>query len=150
MAKNLGIFRCARCGYTLEVVELGKKHTICTGESYAHTCTIADAVVSCCGGPMELLIPNTVEASSEKHLPVGEFAEEGKLTVKVGSVAHPMTAEHSIRWITVVHGDSVQRVSLEAGQAPEAAFCLCLCNIPEVDMYAYCNLHGLWKATFKK
>ena len=31
------------------------------------------ATVSCCGEPMKELIPNTVEASVEKHLPVIEL-----------------------------------------------------------------------------
>ncbi len=145
MAKNLGFYRCPTCGYTLEVVELGQKKMVCTGESYAHTCFLADAIVSCCGKAMELLEPNTVEASTEKHLPVGTFTEDGKLVVKVGSIAHPMIAEHSIQWICIAYGDTIQRIKLEPGQTPEATFCVP--NATKVDMYAYCNLHGLWKAT---
>lgn len=148
MAKNLGIYRCATCGYTLEVIELGQKKLTCTEASYARTCSLADAVVNCCGKPMELLEPNTAEASTEKHLPVGTFTADGKLQVKVGSIAHPMLAEHFIQWICIVYGDTVQRVKLEPGQAPEATFCAC--DAAEVDLYAYCNLHGLWKATVKK
>ena len=148
MAKNLGIYRCAACGYTLEVVELGQKKFTCGEASYARTCFIADAIVTCCDKPMELLEPNTVEASTEKHLPVATFTDDGKLNVKVGSVAHPMLTEHFIQWITIVYNDTVQRISLEASQAPEATFCVC--NAAEVDVYAYCNLHGLWKSTVKK
>lgn len=148
MAKNLGIYRCATCGYTLEVVELGQRKMICTGESYAHTCSLADATVRCCGNAMELLEPNSVEASTEKHLPVGTFTEDGKLIVKMGNVSHPMIAEHFIQWICIVNGESIQRMKLEAGQAPEATFCVC--NATEIDMYAYCNLHGLWKSTINK
>lgn len=148
MAKNLGVYKCSACGYMLEVVEMGKAQLTCTGSSYALTCSKADAQVVCCGKPMELLEPNTVEASTEKHLPVAEFGEDGKLVVKVGSAAHPMTAEHLIQWIAVVAGDRGQRVHLEAGQAPEAVFCAC--KATELDVYAYCNLHGLWKATVKK
>ncbi len=147
MGKNLGIYKCPACGYTLEVVEMGKKQLVCTGHSYASTCSIADAEVACCGKAMELLEPNTVEASTEKHLPVADFSE-GKLTVKIGSVPHPMAAEHFIEWVTVVVGDRTQRVKLGAGQAPEAVFCIG--EAAEVDMYAYCNLHGLWKASVKK
>ncbi|MDF2874815.1 MAG: dfx [Sporomusa sp.] len=148
MGKNLGIYKCPACGYTLEVVEMGKKQLVCTGQSYASTCSIADAKVSCCGKQMELLEPNTVEASTEKHLPVAEFTEAGKLAVKVGSVPHPMTEEHFIEWVTVVTGNRTQRVKLEAGQPPEAVFRVG--DAAEADIYAYCNLHGLWKTSSKK
>ena len=47
----------------------------------------------CCGKPMEILKPNTTEAATEKHLPVGEVCDD-EIVVKVGSVAHPMTKEH--------------------------------------------------------
>jgi superoxide reductase len=148
MAKNLGVYRCSDCGYMLEVVEMGKAQLKCSGSSYALTCSKADAQIVCCGKGMELLEPNTVEASTEKHLPVAEFAETGEVVVKVGSAAHPMTPEHYIQWVAVVAGNRVQRVHFEAGQAAEAAFCAC--KETEVDVYAYCNLHGLWKATVKK
>ncbi|MZP31472.1 desulfoferrodoxin [Heliobacterium undosum] len=148
MAKNLGIYRCDACGYTLEVVEMGKEQLVCKGHSYALTCSKADAQVVCCGKPMELLEPNTVEASREKHLPVAEFGNDGKFVVKVGSILHPMTAEHLIQWITIVYGDCVQRVKLHDGKAPEANFHVGDAN--EIDLYGYCNLHGLWKATVKK
>ena len=148
MAKNLGVYRCATCGYMLEVVSMGKAKLECSGSSYALTCSKADAQVACCGKPMELLVPNTVEASQEKHLPVAEFGDNGQLVVTVGSVAHPMTAEHSIAWIAVVAGNRVQRIDLEPGQVPEAVFCAC--KETDLDVYAYCNLHGLWKSTVKK
>jgi len=132
----------------LESSRAGTKKFTCGEASYARTCFIADAIVTCCDKPMELLAPNTVEASTEKHLPVATFTKNGKLNVKVGSIAHPMLAEHFIQWITIIYNDTVQRINLEAGQAPEATFCVC--NASEVDVYAYCNLHGLWKNTVKK
>lgn len=148
MAKKLGVYRCASCGYTLEVLELGEKKSTCTGSGYSLSCFIADAKVVCCGKPMEMLEPNKVDASTEKHVPAGSFTEGHKLLVKVGEVAHPMLAEHHIQWIAIAYGDTVQRVKLEPGQAPEAIFSLAN-DVAELDMYAYCNLHGLWQATFK-
>lgn len=148
MGKNLGIYKCPACGYTLEVVEMGKKQLVCTGHSYASTCSIADAQVACCGKAMELLEPNTVEASTEKHLPEAAFTEDGKLTVRVGSIPHPMTAEHFIEWVTVVAGNTSQRVKLAAGQPAASVFCVG--DAAAADIYAYCNLHGLWKANIKK
>ncbi|MZP43246.1 hypothetical protein GTO89_09365 [Heliobacterium gestii] len=42
----------------------------------------------------------------------------------------------------------MHRIKLEARQAPKALFHVG--DAQEVDLYAYCNLHGLWKATVKK
>ncbi|MTV50930.1 desulfoferrodoxin [Heliobacillus mobilis] len=148
MANNLGIYRCSACGYSLEVIEMGKEQLVCGGSSYALTCLKADAQIQCCGKSMELLIPNTVEASVEKHLPVAEFIDNGKLLVKVGSTAHPMTQELTIQWIAIVHGDRVQRVNLEEAKAAEAVFYVG--DADEVDLYAFCNLHGFWQAHVKR
>ena len=96
----------------------------------------------CCGEKMELLTANTVEASREKHLPV--ITTDGEcLKVAVGSAAHPMIPEHSIQWIYLQTQHGGQRKLLKPGDAPEACFTLC-CDEP-VSVFAYCNLHGLWK-----
>ena len=52
----------------------------------------------CCGKKMTELVPGTVEASKEKHIPVATV-EDGKVIVNVGSVDHPMTEEHLIEWV---------------------------------------------------
>lgn len=97
----------------------------------------------CCGIPMKELKPNTSDGAGEKHLPVAE-REGNKVTVKVGSVFHPMSEEHSIEWIYLQTERGGQRVNLSPDQAPQAEFLL-----PEDDRpiaaYAYCNLHGFWK-----
>lgn len=97
----------------------------------------------CCGKEMEELVPNTVDASTEKHVPVIEV-EGNKVTVKVGSVAHPMLPEHFIQWIYLVTKDGAQRKCLEPGKQPEAVFALAEGD-EVVGAYEYCNLHGLWK-----
>ncbi|MCD6351257.1 MAG: desulfoferrodoxin, partial [Armatimonadetes bacterium] len=79
---------------------------------------------------------------TEKHVPVVE-RQGGTVTVKVGSVAHPMEENHYIEWIEVIAGDRVYRKFLKPGDAPEATF--------EVEGDAivareYCSVHGLWKA----
>ena len=95
----------------------------------------------CCGEKMENLAPNTVDASHEKHVPV--VTRDGcNLHVAVGSVEHPMTAEHYIEWIYVQTEKGGQRVSLKPGDKPEADFCVC--GDKALAVYAYCNLHGLW------
>lgn len=100
--------------------------------------------VMCCGQRMEELVPGTVEASAEKHIPV--VRTEGRMvTVTVGSAEHPMLDEHYIGWIAIHTKNGNQRVSLKPGQAPAAQFAL-VPGDEVVAAYAYCNLHGLWKA----
>ncbi len=98
--------------------------------------------VMCCGQKMKALEPGTVEASHEKHIPVVEV-EDGKVTVTVGSVLHPMTEEHSILWIYLKTDKGGYRKNLEHGKEPKAVFALY--DEKPVEVYAYCNLHGLWK-----
>ena len=99
--------------------------------------------VVCCGKPMEELKANTTDASQEKHVPV-VTVDGNKVNVTVGSVAHPMEAEHYIEWIYVQTENGGLRKTLNPGDAPEAEFCLG--GDKAVAVYAYCNLHGLWKA----
>jgi superoxide reductase len=101
------------------------------------------ATPECCGQMMEVLEPNSTDAAGEKHVPVIEKGN-GTVTVKVGSVAHPMLEEHSIQWIALRQGGRMQRVALKPGGAPEATFALYGGAL--VEAYEYCNLHGLWKA----
>ena len=100
--------------------------------------------VVCCGEKMEALIPNAVEASGEKHLPV-VTVEAGVINVNVGSVDHPMIPEHFIEWVYVQTENGGQRKALKPGDAPNVSFCLG--DDKAVAVYAYCNLHGLWKAS---
>jgi len=96
--------------------------------------------IICCGEPMEVLVPNTVDASQEKHVPAAH-REDGALYVRIGSEPHPMLPEHYITWIAVADGDRTTRVSLSPGQAPEAEFTV---SDGPLTVYEYCNLHGLW------
>ena len=95
----------------------------------------------CCGQDMDELEVNTADASPEKHVPVAVLAGE-KVSVKVGSVPHPMTAEHLIDWVFLHTENGGQRKALKAGDQPEAEFCLV--NDKPVAVYAFCNLDGLW------
>ena len=99
--------------------------------------------VMCCGQKMKLLEPGTVEASHEKHIPVVSV-NDGVVEVSVGSVAHPMTEEHSILWVYLQTCRGGQRKCLRPGDAPVVRFALA--DETPVAVYAYCNLHGLWKA----
>ena len=96
----------------------------------------------CCGQKMTVLEAGVVEASREKHIP--EVSINGnEVKVVVGSVLHPMAEEHSILWVYLETDKGGQRKNLEVGAAPEVTFAL-KDEIP-VAVYAYCNLHGLWK-----
>ena len=104
--------------------------------------------VMCCGQKMEELVPNTTDAAQEKHVPVVEKTPHGSgssVTVKVGSVEHPMLPEHFIEWIVLETQQGSQIKHLKPGEKPQAVFALAEGD-QTVAAYAYCNLHGLWKA----
>ena len=100
--------------------------------------------VMCCGQKMKEIVPNTTDASQEKHVPV--YTVEGNLVkVQVGSAPHPMLAAHHIEWVSLQTKAGNQRKALVVDGAPEVTFALT--DGDEVEaVYAYCNLHGLWKA----
>ena len=99
--------------------------------------------VICCGQKMKEIIPGTTEASLEKHIPVFEV-EGNKVHVTVGSVEHPMIPEHYIEWVSLQTKHGNQRKALKPGDKPEV--CFLVCEDDEIEaVYAYCNLHSLWK-----
>ena len=95
----------------------------------------------CCGQKMQELVPNTVDASGEKHVPVVTRLDGNMIKVEVGSVAHPMTDEHHIAFIYVETEDGGIKVDLK--DKPEAV--IALGSSKPIAVYEYCNLHGLWK-----
>jgi superoxide reductase len=123
MPAKLEIYKCEICGNIVEVLHGG------------------DGELVCCGEAMVLYKENTKEASLEKHVPVIERTADG-IKVKVGSVPHPMTAEHWIEWIELLADGRAYRAFLDPGQAPEAVFPV---KAAKVTAREYCNLHGLWK-----
>ena len=96
----------------------------------------------CCGQKMKELVPGTVEASTEKHIPVASV-EGSMVNVTVGAVEHPMTEEHFIQWVYLKTTSGGQRKTLTPGSAPTVSFALTRDDKP-LAVYAYCNLHGLW------
>ena len=99
----------------------------------------------CCGEKMQEIIAGTTEASLEKHIPVFTVANN-KVIVKIGAVEHPMTEEHYIEWVSLQTKYGNQRKALTPNSKPEV--CFAVCEGDEVEaVYAYCNLHSLWKAT---
>lgn len=122
--KEVKFYRCKHCGNIIEKI-------IDSGVS-----------VICCGEEMTELVPNTTDAATEKHVPA-VVVDGSKVTVQVGSVAHPMTEEHYIQWICLVTSKGIQRVNLSSTDKPEAVFFIG--EEKPVAVYEYCNLHGLWK-----
>lgn len=103
----------------------------------------AGVPVVCCGERMTELVPGTTEAATEKHIPVYEI-KDNVCNVTVGSVEHPMLDVHYIEWISLQTNFGNQRKSLKPGDAPKASFALLEGEKVEA-VYAYCNLHSLWK-----
>jgi superoxide reductase len=124
MPQKLEVYKCNLCGNIVEVVTGG-----------------AGALV-CCGQDMILMEENTVDAAQEKHVPVATRVNGG-WEVAVGSLAHPMEEKHWIEWIELNADGASYKEFLDPGQEPRAYFQV---DASEVDVRAYCNLHGLWKA----
>ena len=103
--------------------------------------------VVCCGKPMVELTANTTDGALEKHVPVLSI-DGDKLHVKVGEVSHPMTDGHLITTIIAVFNSQVLRVDLTSAYQPEAVFAIGDYK-GTIEVYEYCNLHGLWKATIE-
>ena len=97
----------------------------------------------CCGETMKEIVPNTTDAAQEKHVP--DVTVDGKtVTVKVGSVTHPMLEAHYIQFIILETSKGFHKIDLKPGEAPEAVFTLAEGETP-IAAYENCNLHGLWK-----
>lgn len=123
MKQNVVFLRCSHCGAIVGVIKQGAK-------------------IMCCGEPMQELVANSTDAAEEKHVPVAS-RRDGKIFVEVGSTLHPSSEEHLIEWIAAVTPESTQRFSIQPGQKPSAEFI----DYGDTTIYAFCNLHGLWKAS---
>ena len=120
----VNFYRCELCGNIVALVKAG------------------GGTLTCCGQAMTKLIANSTDAAQEKHVPVAVI-EGNTLKVTVGSVMHPMTPEHHIEWIALATADKLELIHLEPGAEPKAEFAA---PAGSAVVYAYCNLHGLWKA----
>lgn len=126
MDKELKFFRCEHCGNIIY---------------FLHNSGVA---VQCCGEDMGLLKANTSDGAGEKHVPV--ISQEGNtVTVKVGSVEHPMEEKHYIEFIALLTEKGLQISYLKPGEKPLAEFSI-LNGDKVIAAYEYCNIHSLWKA----
>jgi len=121
---EIRLYRCKHCGnIAIKVLDKG-------------------VPMMCCGEKMEEIIPASVDASVEKHVPVVSV-DGTKVTVDIGSAAHPMIEEHFIQFVILDTTAGVQIAELQAGDVPQAVFAL-VPGAEVIKAYAYCNLHGLW------
>ncbi len=123
---EMKFYQCPHCGQIVAIVKE-------TG-----------APLVCCGEPMKALVAGETDAAVEKHVPVFTV-ENNTVYVTVGSTEHPMLPEHYIEWIAIQTEFGNQRKSLTPGSEPKVCFSLCEGDSVKA-VYAYCNLHSLWKA----
>lgn len=121
--KNKKFYICDICGNLIEKIE------------------DSGVPVVCCGQNMTELKVQTEDGPYEKHKPVITVSGSA-VNVKVGSVAHPMTAEHHILWIYLLTEKGMQRKHLNKLGVPEANFALI--EDKAIGAFEYCNLHGIW------
>ena len=105
----------------------------------------AGVPLMCCGQKMTKLEAGVKEASLEKHIPVAEI-EGDTVKVSVGSVLHPMGEDHHIAWVYLQTDRGGQRKCLPFDTEPTLTFKLA--DEKPLAVFAYCNLHGLWKKEF--
>ena len=123
----MNIYKCVDCGTMVEEIKFDNR---------CHP--------SCCGHPMTLLVPGSTDAAVEKHVPA-VTVDGNTVGVVVGSVEHPMTEAHYIEWIAIETTTGMQKKCLTPADTPKAEFLLAEGEELKAT-YAYCNLHGLWKA----
>ncbi len=122
MENKLIIKKCANCGAIVKVIK---------------DCNCEGCGITCCEKPMIEMVPNSVDAAIEKHVPTYE-KQDNKIIVKVN---HVMEQEHYIEWISLVNENTEMTIKLQPEQSAE-------CSFPYIKgstLYAYCNKHGLWK-----
>ena len=116
------IKKCLKCGAIVRVIS---------------DCKCDDCGIKCCNEDMKELIPNSVDADIEKHVPEYEIKDD-KLYIRVN---HVMDDDHYIKWISVIYNNKEVVTYLATG---EEAMIHCK-YISGSTIYAYCNKHGLWK-----
>ena len=125
VVEELKFYRCNHCGNIVtKIVDSG-------------------VPIICCGEPMEEIIAGSTDGAVEKHVPVFEV-KDGVVEVNVGSADHPMEPEHYIEWVLLNTKQGNQIKRLNPGDKPHVEFAL-TDGDEVVDVYAYCNIHGLFK-----
>lgn len=122
MNNELVIKRCNKCGAMVRVLK---------------DCNCNNCEISCCGEKMALLIPNSVDAAVEKHVPTYEIKDK----MIYVTVNHVMDDDHYIEWISIVKDGKECTTYFKPGMPAKTHFKY----MPGQTIYAYCNKHELWK-----
>ena len=130
MDRKSKFFRCNKCG------------NLMNGYHFSGN------VPSCCQEKMENMTPTYDGEGGEKHLPY-VITDGEKIKITVGATPHPMTEGHGISWIYLVTKFGEARKYLLPNDEPTAIFTLEKGDTP-IAVYAYCNLHGLWKSVINR
>ena len=120
------IKKCIKCGAIVKVLE---------------DCHCGDCGIRCCGEEMKALVPNSVDAAVEKHVPTYEVTGD---RIKV-TVNHVMDDDHYVEWIAISRAGREGMVYFKPGEVAECEFEY----EPGSKLYAYCNKHGLWECEVK-
>lgn len=126
MSKELIIKKCPKCGSLIKVIE---------------DCHCPNGTISCCDTPMETIIPNTTEASVEKHIPTYQKVDD-QLQITVN---HVMEKDHYIKFILIQTKNEVRELHFTPNDFPT----MTIPYQPGMTIYSYCNKHGLWKEEVK-
>jgi superoxide reductase len=156
--ENSNFYRCEECGKIVTIVVDGGGELVC------------------CGQPMKKLIANSVDASVEKHVPIAirydgkldvsigavlhPMTSEhyiqwvALVTERKVEITYLMPNDQpSVQFLYHVHSTKVEVVHSSADEdvVPNCEGNPCNFSYNEladesVAIYAYCNLHGLWKA----
>lgn len=121
MERDLIIKKCNKCGALIHVIT---------------DCNCNDCGITCCNQAMEKLVPNSVDAAVEKHVPVVEIDKDRAKVV----VNHVMDEDHYIEWIAMITDSKECIKYLKPGDMAEVEFKY----VPGSRIYSYCNKHGLW------
>lgn len=126
MKNELIIKKCLKCDALFETI---------------NDCKCEECQIKCCEEPVIELIPNSIDASFEKHVPIYEVIND-EIYVKVN---HVMEDDHFIMWIALVTEKVTEKVKLLINEPAECKFKY----IKGSKLYAYCNKHGLWTCNVK-
>ncbi len=127
MTERFDVFKCDSCGTVIEVMHG------------------SDSSLVCCGQPMTVMNDENKSGAPETHIPVVEKTETG-FKISVGSKLHGNTPTHTLYWIEVIAGKKQMLFHIEPGDESVVEVNCPSCNLEDIKVRSYCDLHGLWTA----
>ena len=120
MEKELVIKKCSKCNTLIEVIK---------------DCNCDNCSIKCCGEEMIELVPNSVDAAFEKHVPNYEVIDNRIIV----TVNHVMEEDHFIEWIAMSSNNKIIKKFLLPNEKAIAIFPY----VKGSKIYSFCNKHGL-------